>query len=131
MRELKSKGLRPVFVVEMTPKAALSPEFEKRYNRWYKKHFGLMLGVPGIKLAYRYVSVGRRVYLGTPTEPVKKYMAYYELRDEKSIDKILSSKERRKALNDPEWKIFSPHFDTRRYVYLPLYRRDKPSVRRK
>ena len=119
---MNGKDLHPLFVVEFTPKKELPREVEDAFNKWYKKHFELMLKVPGIVGAYRYVTAGSKTYAGTPTEGEKKYFAFYELTDKDPIDKILSSSERTKALQDPEFPPFLKYFDLKRYVYLPLYR---------
>jgi hypothetical protein len=124
---LHRKNLRPKFVVEVVPKKDFPKHLEEEFNKWYEKHFELMLKVPGIIEAERYQTAQPRTYLGTPTEGQKKYFAFYEITDVDSIDKTLSSEERRLALQDPGWSKFTEYIDVKRYVYLPIYGVEKSS----
>lgn len=119
---MKRKDPHPKFVVEIIPKKNMPKDLEAELNIWYEKHFELMLNVPGIIGAERYCTpTGSKNYLGTSTEGEKKYLAFYEIVDTDSIDKTLSSEERRVALQDPGFGKFTDYIEVKRYVYLPIY----------
>ena len=100
----------------------INPEEEESFNEWYNNvHIPMVLKCPEVVRATRYLRV-------EADEAHPKYLAIYELKSEKGIERLANSKELKAAQQDRKERFGDEKgFKMKwRAHYKPIFTRESP-----